>query len=139
MDFFRECLSGLDTYSPIKKLEKLIKTDVNNTNIRLGINHYLDELVNMLIEKALIIRFSESGWSDDKRHSKLPLVNKIFLDNKYDQISLTDVDLFASKSTEWLIKLLEKNTTIKLSDFHHSRIKEKFINQILLNWEVVND
>ncbi|CCG18727.1 CRISPR protein, Cys1 [Taylorella equigenitalis 14/56] len=61
VDFFRECLSDLDTYSPIKKLEKLIKTDFNNTNIRLGINHYLDELVNMLIERALIIRFSESG------------------------------------------------------------------------------
>ncbi|ASY29989.1 type I-F CRISPR-associated protein Csy1 [Taylorella equigenitalis] len=137
--FFKECLSDKYSYGTVKKLEKLTTTDINNIHIRTAIDNYLDKLINMSIEKALIIRTCKAGWSDNKKFSSLSAIEKEFLDSKYEKISLSNVNLLAHELTKWLINRIETNTLIKLEDSEFLYIKKKFLNQITLNWEVFND
>ncbi|CCG19560.1 CRISPR associated Cys1 family protein [Taylorella asinigenitalis 14/45] len=137
--FFKECLSDKYNYGTVKKLEKLTTNDFNTIHIRTAIDSYLDKLINMSIEKALIIRSCEAGWSDNKKFSRLSDVEKEFLDSKYEKTSLSNVNLLAHEFTKWVKNKIETNTSIKLEDSVFLYIKKKFLNQITLNWEVFND
>jgi CRISPR-associated protein Csy1 len=89
-DFFRECVPYSTFSDIIRSLHKLFIIDRNNLRIRKAINNCLENAADCCISTAELIRIVPSGWSQDEKYERLPMPQKIWLDNKYKGERYTD-------------------------------------------------
>ncbi|WP_196590019.1 type I-F CRISPR-associated protein Csy1 [Pectinatus frisingensis] len=108
-DFFRNCLN-IKSFLPLfYALDKIFKTDKNNINMRNRRKEIYHSIVDMIMNYVYVIRTIEPGWSDNVE--SLPIVQKIWLDNKYEELRQIDnkwVDEMSLMITRWIIFTYEK-------------------------------
>ncbi len=107
-NFFDNTLYFKNYTDSFKSLERLTEADINNINIRSGIENIIRFVIAQVIEKSWTVRQLEAGWSD-KTHLKLH--QKIWLDADYQQQHEEEsewVDELISEFARWFIKSYEK-------------------------------
>lgn len=120
-NFFGNTLYFKNYTESFKSLEKLIQPDINNINIRLGIDNVIRFVISQVIEKSWALRQLDAGWSDK---TNLKAHQKIWLDLGYQQQREDD--------TEWLDTLIKEFARW----FIHSY--EKVIGNNLINTEMLH-
>lgn len=85
IDFFKQCLYRKNFQESFKKLHKLMQLEINNVNIRNAINKIISFIIDDVLFTAFKIRQYESGWSIDGAYSNLPLAQRIWLDDAYQE------------------------------------------------------
>lgn len=116
-DFFSQILFVRDREfeSSFLALDKLIKADVNNVNIRNGIRRCIEILTDQILLKALAYQNLNPGWTLVPENH-LPLWQKYWLDRAYQEEAEQDSQ-WKSKVVEqiarWIISAYEK--TVKNS------------------------
>ncbi len=81
-------------------LHKLLKADYNNINIRKGRDRRIQSILDQLVEKMWSIRMRESGWSATDSCTRLPLHQKIWLDEARKEEREGD--------EEWIKKVIDE-------------------------------
>lgn len=84
-DFFKQCLYRKNFQESFKNLHKLMQLEINNVNIRNAINKIISFIIDDVLFTAFKIRQYESGWSIDGAYSNLPLAQRIWLDDAYQE------------------------------------------------------
>lgn len=92
-DFFKQCLYRKNFQESFKNLHKLMQLEINNIHIRNAINKIIGFIVDEVLFAAFKVRQYESGWSLNGAYSNLPLSQKIWLDDAYQEKRL--------EQTEW--------------------------------------
>jgi len=101
-DFFKNNLWPNQYKESFKKFHNLLQTDYNNSNIRTGLDNKVENIIGHVIEEMWKVRQYDKGWSHKEVHSKLPLYQKIWLDDAY----IKDRE----NSDEWLSKVIKAFT-----------------------------
>lgn len=129
-NFFRNSLRVKHFKDSFQSLDKLIRTDVNNVNIRDGIKNTLKYIIDQVLQRAFKIREDgEKGWSDTEHYRSLPLAQRIWLDDaNLDRRENQDdwLDDVVGDFTRWILDSYEylfKDTFIKLSDHELREIR----------------
>ncbi len=112
-DFFKDILWIKAFRNEFFALSKLIKDPRNNKPIR----DFRENLVKLIIDKVLesvfkIRNFAEKGWSNDGKYKNLPLAQKIWLDDFYQEKRIEQDDWAYEISADfawWIIKNYEKS------------------------------
>lgn len=114
-DFFDQVLYAKEAQIEciLTSLDKLIKCDVNNVNVRKGIRQCIDSLIDEILLRAQALQCMEPGWSD-KPEITLPLYQKKWLDKAYSEDAEQDQTwklMMAERIARWIISAYEN--TIK--------------------------
>lgn len=114
-DFFEQVLYAKEAQIEciLSRLDKLIKCDVNNVNVRKGIRQCIDSLIDEILLRAQAFQCIEPGWSD-KPEITLPLYQKKWLDKAYSEEAEQDQTwklMMAERIARWIISAYEN--TIK--------------------------
>lgn len=114
-DFFDQVLYAKDARIEciLTSLDKLIKCDVNNVNVRKGIRQCIDSLIDEILLRAQTFQCMEPGWSD-KPEITLPLYQKKWLDKTYSEEADQDQTwklMIVERIARWIISAYEN--TIK--------------------------
>lgn len=80
-DFFKNSLWRGQFKDNFDALHKLMILDINNINIREGINRRIKFVIDQVLEKVFVIRASNIGWSETEHYKQLPLAQRIWLDD----------------------------------------------------------
>lgn len=135
-NFFSQTLYHKQFQESFIQLHKLFKIDINNKDVRTGIQNILRYMIDRILFNAFCIRQNPAGWSTSEYYSALPLSQRIWLDDYYitqreEQDNWRD-DI--SKSiARWIIDTYPKTVhqAEKLSDHELREIK-------ILTREIVN-
>ena len=95
-------------HSSFIKLHKLFVTEHNNKEIRDGVDQWVQNIINSIIEKMWMLRLAEAGWSID---TNLPMHQKIWLDESRKEERDTDDNWLNNVSNDfarWFIATYEK-------------------------------
>ena len=121
-DFFKTSLYFRDFEGNFKKLDELMGTQINNINIKIGINNTLKFIIDLVLQQVFKIRASGIGWSDKEHYQGLPLAQRIWLDDKFIEQREQDqawVEQIAGDFARWIINAYEflcKDNFILLGD-----------------------
>lgn len=128
-NFFRNSLRGRQFKDSFQPLDKLIRTGVNNMQVRQGIQNCLKYIIDQVLQRAFMVRAYSAGWSTTEHYQSLPLAQRIWLDDAYiderenQEDWLEDV---AGSFARWILDTYEylfKETYIKLSDHELREIR----------------
>jgi CRISPR-associated protein Csy1 len=133
-NFFKNSLQTRRFKDSFEALDKLIRTDVNNLHIRIGIKNSLKYIIDQVIKQSLIVRSYGEGWSNSEHYQPLPLSQRIWLDdaNLAQRESQDDwLDDIVDSFSRWILNSYEylfKDTYVKLSD-HELREVRNMVTQ----------
>lgn len=82
-DFFKESLWVTNYEKAFLAFHKILDTDRNNIDIRIGRDRCILNTLDRIVTKTYQIRDQQAGWSDTTPYRHLPTHHKIWLDNKY--------------------------------------------------------
>ncbi|MDD3267112.1 MAG: type I-F CRISPR-associated protein Csy1, partial [Burkholderiales bacterium] len=106
-DFFKQCLYRKNFQESFKNLHKLMQLEINNINIRNAINKVIGFIVDDVLFTAFKIRQYESAWSMGDAYANLPIAQKIWLDNAYQNERLEQIewrDEISQDIARWLLR-----------------------------------
>lgn len=84
-DFFKNSLRLGQFKESFVSLHKLTVLDINNINIREGINNLIKFVIDQVLQKAFAIRAYGIGWSSSEYYQSLPLAQRIWLDDVHEE------------------------------------------------------
>lgn len=130
-DFFKNSLWRGQFKENFDALHKLINLDINNINIREGINRRIKFIIDQVLEKAFVIRASSIAWSETEHYKQLPLVQRIWLDDihleKRENQDLW-LDAISRSFASWIVHSYEasqkNNGAVTLSTTESSHIRQ---------------
>lgn len=130
-DFFKNSLWRGQFKDNFDALHKLMILDINNINIREGINRRIKFVIDQVLEKVFVIRASNIGWSETEHYKQLPLAQRIWLDDIHlEQRANQELWLEAvSRSfAGWIVHSYEANQknngSVTLSSTESSHIRQ---------------
>lgn len=140
-DFFSQTLYRNNYKENFTELHKLMRLDINNINIRNAIKNIIQFVIDQILLYAFKIRSHyEQGWSEQDYYIGLPKIQRIWLDNLYQDYreNYTDWrDEIAAAIGRWIILAYEKTIekAYKLGDGELSHVKIIVTEQIKLDRE----
>jgi len=114
-------------------LHKLFKADYNNKNIRDGRDRRIQSIIDMVIGKIWAIRSQDHGWSAADSYSRLPMHQKIWLDDaRKEERAANDewLDKVVAEFARWFIVAYKKvigRKAVSLADDELLHIKSKIM------------
>lgn len=133
-DFFSDIL-WVKTYRPtFVAFHKLLAANINNLNIRQGRDACVLSILDQVVHQAWQVRSQQSGWSQCEAYAQLPLYQKIWLDNHYEEQRGNEqewLEKIIVKFSQWIIYAYQKNvpdSSITLADeelLHISKLLTK--------------
>lgn len=117
-DFFVQCLFRNNFQDSFIQLHRLMQLNINNANIRRGIQNIIEHCIDQILLQAFKIRqYYPAGWSNEEYYANLPKIQRIWLDEIY-QVQRADNtewrDALSADIARWVIKSYE--TSIKHSN-----------------------
>lgn len=103
-NFFTNSLWPKNLEEEFMALHKLFKADYNNKNIREGRDRRIQSIIDRVIEKMWAIRLQDRGWSAIDSFARLPIHQKIWLDDaRKDERDANDewLDKVVAEFTHW--------------------------------------
>ena len=125
-DFFEQCLYSKGYKQSFKELQVLIRKDLdgetgkrkNTYLIRIDIDKTLRKIIEQILFKAFCIRKYKKGWSISDSYKTLPLYQRIWLDDFYEEHRKDDDGWFEEISlriSKWIINVYEDKEIIENS------------------------
>jgi len=120
--FFKDSLQARKFTDDFQNLDRLMRSSINNKNIRKGISNTLKFIIRSILENAFNIRSFGIGWSQQEHYQGLPMPQKIWLDDAYiEQRELEEewIEPITSDFGRWIINAYEflcKDSFIMLGD-----------------------
>lgn len=104
-----------------RKLDRVMRIDKNNREIRNMMTDTIDDIVDRVLTVSYQVRNEGDGWSQDDLFRKLPLSQKIWLDNQYANVRENKVWIkdVSKQFGRWCIRTYEqimKKNRILLGD-----------------------
>lgn len=128
-DFFRSL--RMIAFEPLfRSLQKLFKLDINNIDIRLGIEKRIFSITRQVVDRMIELQSLESGWTD-AANCHLPLYQKILLDNKNREIRQNQDIWFGETvehATKWFFETygkIVKDEKFMFGDAEYIFVREK--------------
>lgn len=140
-DFFSQTLYRNNYKDSFTELHKFMRLDINNINIRNAIQNIIQFLIDQILLYAFKIRSHyEQGWSEQDYYIGLPKIQRIWLDNLYQDYREKHTDWrdeIAAAIGRWIILAYEKTIekAYKLGDGELSHVKIIVTEQIKLDRE----
>jgi len=109
-NFFTNSLYYRNYKNSFQSLEKLIRPDIKNINIKHKINNIITFIINQVIETSWEFRKLEANWT---KTTTLKQHQKIWLDTAYQQQREEDeawLSELISEFARWFINAYKKNT-----------------------------
>lgn len=121
VDFFGETLRYSMYIHQFRKLDRVMRIDKNNREIRNMMTDTIDDIVDRVLTVSYQVRNEGDGWSQDDLFRKLPLSQKIWLDNQYANVRENKVWIkdVSKQFGRWCIRTYEqimKKNRILLGD-----------------------
>lgn len=129
-NFFKNTLSPKKFQDSFQALDRLIKTGVNNINIRNGIDNTLKYLIDQVLQQAFRVRAMDQGWSNAEHYQGLPQAQRIWLDDAHIAQRETEEDWLKEithDAARWILNAYEficKDSFTKLSDDELREVKK---------------
>ena len=120
--FFKNSLYAKSFKDGFQSLDKLIKVDINNREIRQAIQNTLKYIIEQVLHQVFTIRQYPLGWSKSDHYQQLPHAQRIWLDNSYQEQRENQADWLEEIVREfanWILDTYDylcKDTSTKLSD-----------------------
>ena len=140
-DFFSQTLYRNNYKESFSELHKLMRLDINNISIRNAIKNIIQFVIDQILLYAFKIRSHyEQGWSDQDYYIGLPKVQRIWLDDLYQEYRENNNDWrdeIAVAIGRWIIFSYEKTIekAYKLGDGELSHVKTIVTEQLKLDRE----
>lgn len=126
-DFFISNLRAKNFKKEFEAMHTFYVTDYNNLNIRDAMERRIHSIIDNIIEQMWAVRLAEPGWSAE---TKLPVYQKIWLDESRKEERYTDEDWLGSLCTQfarWFIATYEQllgKKAIMLDDIYLRNLKQ---------------
>lgn len=130
---YKDFFYSLDTFAfkPLfVALQKLFKLDINNINIRQGIENLLFAIVQQIVDRIITLQALEPGWTE-AASCRLPAYQKILLDGKNREIRQNQDAWFKATidhTAKWFFATYDKimrDEKIMFDDVVYSFFKKK--------------
>lgn len=112
-DFFEQCLYRKSYQESFLQLHRFMLLDINNMHIKTAIENILIFIIDQVVLYALKIReFSEVGWSNRENYTRLPKLQRVWLDDFYKVHRLDDTswrDEICQDIARWLTHSYENS------------------------------
>ncbi|MGV3526019.1 MAG: type I-F CRISPR-associated protein Csy1 [Candidatus Sericytochromatia bacterium] len=129
-DFFNETLWKKGFQSAFLNLHAVFEDKRNNQDIRQARNKIFLSVLDQIVEKTWALRDQKIGWTQTEAYAKLPLYQKIWLDNQY----LTE----RQQEAEWLDTTLDAFMRWFI-DGYREAVNRKGMDEILLNDDEIRE
>lgn len=111
-DFFAQCLYRKNYQESFVQLHKFMQLDINNIDIRTAIRNIIGFVIDQIILQAFKIRETYSeAWSDQEYYAGLPKLQRIWLDQQYQNERENDAewrDEMSQNIARWILRSYEK-------------------------------
>lgn len=111
-DFFAQCLYRKNYQESFVQLHKFMQLDINNIDIRTAIRNIIVFVIDQIILQAFKIRETYSeAWSDQEYYAGLPKLQRIWLDQQYQNERENDAewrDEMSQNIARWILRSYEK-------------------------------
>ena len=111
-DFFIQCLYRKNYQESFVQLHKFMQLDINNIDIRTAIRNIIGFVIDQIILQAFKIRETYSeAWSDQEYYAGLPKLQRIWLDQQYQNERENDAewrDEMSQNIARWILRSYEK-------------------------------
>lgn len=124
-DFFEQCLYTMSFKQSFEELQVLIRKDLDGATgkrkntylIRNDINRMLRKIIEQILFKAFCIRKYKKEWSTGDSYKKLPLCQRIWLDDFYEEQREEDewYEEISLRISKWIIDVYEDKELIENS------------------------
>ncbi|QIO06340.1 type I-F CRISPR-associated protein Csy1 [Acinetobacter shaoyimingii] len=111
-DFFAQCLYRKNYQDSFMQLHKFMQLDLNNIDIRTAIRNIIGFVIDQIILQAFTIRETyPETWSDQEYYAGLPKLQRIWLDQQYQNERENDAewrDEISQNIARWILRSYEK-------------------------------
>lgn len=111
-DFFAQCLYRKNYQESFVQLHKFMRLDINNIDIRTAIRNIIGFVIDQILLQAFKIRETyPETWSDQDYYSGLPKLQRIWLDQQYQNERENDAewrDEISQNIARWILRSYEK-------------------------------
>lgn len=111
-DFFAQCLYRKNYQESFVQLHKFIQLDINNIDIRTAIRNIIGFVIDQVLLQAFTIRETyPEAWSDQDYYVGLPKLQRIWLDQQYQNERENDAewsDEMSQNIARWILRSYEK-------------------------------
>lgn len=112
-DFFAQSLYRKNFQDSFLQLHKLMQLDVNNIDIRTAIRNIIQFVIDQVMFQAFKIRQSyAAGWSNEDYYASLPKLQRVWLDDFYENEREQDDewrDELSREIARWILRSYEKS------------------------------
>ena len=112
-DFFAQSLYRKNFQDSFLQLHKLMQLDVNNIDIRTAIRNIIQFVIDQVMFQAFKIRQSYAeGWSNEDYYASLPKLQRVWLDDFYENEREQDDewrDELSREIARWILRSYEKS------------------------------
>lgn len=112
-DFFAQSLYRKNFQDSFLQLHKLMQLDVNNIDIRTAIRNIIQFVIDQVMFQAFKIRQSYAeGWSNEDYYVSLPKLQRVWLDDFYENEREQDNewrDELSREIARWILRSYEKS------------------------------
>ena len=112
-DFFAQCLYRKNFQDSFLQLHKLMQLDVNNIDTRTAIRNIIQFAIDQVMFQAFKIRQSYAeGWSNEDYYVSLPKLQRVWLDDFYENEREQDDewrDELSREIARWILRSYEKS------------------------------
>lgn len=111
-DFFTQCLYRKNYQESFVQLHKFMQLDINNNAIRTAIRNIIGFVIDQILLQAFKIReIYPEAWSDQDYYVSLPKLQRIWLDQQYQNERENDAewrDEISQNIARWILRSYEK-------------------------------
>ncbi|MDM1758217.1 MULTISPECIES: type I-F CRISPR-associated protein Csy1 [unclassified Acinetobacter] len=111
-DFFTQCLYRKNYQESFVQLHKFMQLDINNNAIRTAIRNIIGFVIDQILLQAFKIRETyPEAWSDQDYYVSLPKLQRIWLDQQYQNERENDAewrDEISQNIARWILRSYEK-------------------------------
>lgn len=111
-DFFAQCLYRKNYQESFVQLHKFMQLDINNIDIRIAIRNIIGFVIDQILFQAFKIRETyPEAWSDQDYYVGLPKLQRIWLDQQYQNERENDAewrDEMSQNIARWILRSYEK-------------------------------
>lgn len=111
-DFFTQCLYRKNYQESFVQLHKFMQLDINNINIRTAIRNIIGFVIDQILLQSFTIRETyPEAWSDQDYYVGLPKLQRIWLDQQYQNERENDAewrDEISQNIARWILRSYEK-------------------------------
>lgn len=111
-DFFAQCLYRKNYQESFAQLHKFMQLDINNIDIRTAIHNIIGFVIDQVLLQAFKIRETyPETWSDQDYYLGLPKLQRIWLDQQYQNERENDAewrDEISQNIARWILRSYEK-------------------------------